>query len=54
MIPARTVTGDAEWPQGPAGPSFEPPEGIEYHYALLGTVKANSIADKPKKFKPLT
>lgn len=54
IVAARTVTADVEWPQGPTGPSFEPPDGVDYHYAYLGTVKANSVADKPKKFKALT
>ncbi len=51
MIPARTVTGDVEWPQGPTGPLFEPPRGVRYHYALLATVKAGAVAMKAKKFK---
>jgi hypothetical protein len=52
MIPARTVTGDVEWPQGPNGPLFKPPRGVHYHYALLGSVKATgTVANQPKKFK---
>ncbi len=56
MIPARTVTGDVEWPQGPDGALYEPPRGVRYHYALLGTLKAGgtTVADKPKKFKAIS
>jgi hypothetical protein len=35
LIPARTATGDVEWP-GPVGqPEWRPPQGVEHHYAPL-------------------
>lgn len=38
LIPARTATGDVEWP-GPADdPDALPPLGIEHHYAPLGVL----------------
>ena len=53
MIPARTVTGDVEWPPEPGGSLFKPPRGVNYHYALLGTLKPPSVtvANQPKPFK---
>ncbi|OBC00024.1 hypothetical protein A5784_21030 [Mycobacterium sp. 852013-50091_SCH5140682] len=52
-IPARTVTGDVEWSQGANGPQPEPPRGVHYHYALLGTLKPPNVtvANQPKTFK---
>lgn len=50
-IPARTVTGDIEWPQGQDGPIFKPSDGMNYHYAALGFVTADgTITGRPKKF----
>ena len=38
LIPARTATGDVEWP-GPAdNPTPRPPNGVEHHYAPLALV----------------
>jgi len=38
LIPARTATGDVEWP-GPVGkPEAVPPHGIEHHYAPLAII----------------
>lgn len=38
LIPARTATGDVEWP-GPVGqPEAQPPHGIDHHYAPLAMV----------------
>ncbi|MCA1632196.1 MAG: DUF6519 domain-containing protein [Acidobacteria bacterium] len=38
-IPARTATGDVEWP-GPVGqPEARPPHGIEHHYAPLARIR---------------
>lgn len=42
LIPARTATGDVEWP-GPAGnPDALPPHGIEHHYAPLAVISVPS------------
>jgi hypothetical protein len=38
MIPARTVTGDVEWPGDVDQPEARPPHGIEHHYAPLAVV----------------
>ncbi|HEX2644985.1 MAG TPA: DUF6519 domain-containing protein [Thermoanaerobaculia bacterium] len=44
LIPARTATGDVEWPQEPgkpgetAQPQSLPPHGVEHRYAPLGIV----------------
>jgi hypothetical protein len=55
MIPARTVTGDVEWPQDANGPMALSPDGVTYHYAALALVKANGDTSFPRKtFKPLT
>jgi len=34
-IPARTLTGGIEWPQGKNGPLARPPQGIRHRYSLL-------------------
>jgi hypothetical protein len=42
LIPARTITGDVEWP-GPADdPEFLPPHGIVHNYAPLALVTRNA------------
>lgn len=43
MIPARTVTGNVEWPQTPDGPAFRPAAGVHYHYAALAFVKGTTV-----------
>jgi hypothetical protein len=35
VIPARTLTGGIEWPQGKNGPQARPPHGIRHAYSLL-------------------
>jgi hypothetical protein len=62
LIPARTATGDVEWPQETAGgnsPMAVPPHGIEHHYAPLSIITIDSVgtvADNPtnllRKFSP--
>lgn len=38
LIPARTATGDVEWP-GPVGsPTASPPHGVVHHYAPLAII----------------
>jgi Family of unknown function (DUF6519) len=38
LIPARTATGDVEWPGPPDNPTPMPPNGVEHHYAPLAIV----------------
>jgi hypothetical protein len=38
LIPARTATGDVEWPRFMGKPLALPPRGIEHHYAPLAIV----------------
>jgi hypothetical protein len=40
LIPARTATGDVEWPGGSESPEFQDPRGVVYHYAPLALVVA--------------
>ena len=40
LIPARTATGNIEWPEGTAGPHALPPHGVEHHYAPIAIIKA--------------
>jgi hypothetical protein len=40
MIPARTVTGDVEWPQDAKGPVSRAADGVAYYYAALAFVPA--------------
>ena len=40
LIPARTATGDVEWPQEAGGPKAMPPHGVEHHYAPLALIEA--------------
>jgi hypothetical protein len=35
LIPARTATGDVEWPGPVEDPEVVPPHGIQHHYAPL-------------------
>jgi hypothetical protein len=42
LIPARTATGDVEWP-GPVGnPTALPPHGVVHHYAPLAIVSVTN------------
>jgi len=38
LIPARTTTGDVEWPGQVGKPSAQPPHGVEHHYAPLSII----------------
>jgi hypothetical protein len=55
LIPARTLTGDVEWPRDASGtPLMQPPAGIEYHYAPLAYVRdAGDFVDLRQQFVPL-
>ncbi len=39
LIPARTATGDVEWPGDVGQPEARPPHGVEHHYAPLAIVE---------------
>jgi hypothetical protein len=55
MIPARTVTGDVEWPQDANGPVSRAADGVAYHYAALALVPVGGpAADRRKTFKAMT
>lgn len=42
LIPARTATGDVEWPGDAGDPQAQPPHGIDHHYAPLAIVSNGS------------
>ncbi|SDM16158.1 DUF6519 domain-containing protein [Allokutzneria albata] len=55
LIPARTLPGDAQWPQDPSGkgPAYVPAHGVTYHYAPLAFVpKSGDPLDLRMRFKP--
>ncbi|MFD0635991.1 DUF6519 domain-containing protein [Catenulispora yoronensis] len=53
-VPARVVTGDVQWPQGPDGPAPVAPDGVEYHYAPLAFVTGATVdSSLLKTFPPL-
>ena len=62
LIPARTATGDIEWPPFEipnANPIPQPPVGIRHHYCRLALLKATGgalalIGDCREAFPPLT
>ncbi len=59
LIPARTATGDVEWPKDDKGnPLARPPHGVEHHYAPLAIIgigggKITKYVDCRSKIKPL-
>lgn len=62
LIPARTITGDIEWPRDDTpskNPIPQPPVGIRHHYCRLAIIKVSGgvitiIEDCRKLFPPLT
>ena len=61
LIPARTVTGDIEWPRDESNNSLpQPPEGIVHHYCCLAVLKQDNskkwsiISDCRKLFPAVT
>jgi hypothetical protein len=59
LIPARSLRGEVQWPQGTNGPSFEPPHGIEHHYCPLALLDLTNgtwtvETDCRQLFPPLT
>lgn len=54
QIPARTVTGDVEWPSDDTGrPLILPPDGITVHTAPLAWVTQDGVTDCRLQFAPL-
>jgi Family of unknown function (DUF6519) len=56
LVPARSLTGDVEWPRDVSGrPLLEPPAGISYHYAPLAWVTDpfDRPTDLREQFTPL-
>lgn len=56
LIPARSLTGDLEWPRDAGGrPLLEPPDGITCHYAPLAWIwdPAERPTDLRQQFTPL-
>jgi len=45
LIPARTATGDVEWPGTVVNPDFLPPHGVEHHYAPLAIIKVDGTGN---------
>lgn len=60
LVPARTATGDVEWPRDSAStPLAQAPKGIVHHYCRLAIVQFDgqnwhSISDCRPSFPPLT
>jgi hypothetical protein len=55
LIPARTATGDVEWPQVVGGPAALPPMGVTYWCAPLAFVDSTSTSfDMRSVFKPIS
>ncbi|MCI5144451.1 MAG: hypothetical protein D3923_02745 [Candidatus Electrothrix sp. AR3] len=48
LIPARTATGDVEWPGTVDEPDALPPQGVEHHYAPLAIIKINNSGEVSK------
>ncbi|HKI06188.1 MAG TPA: DUF6519 domain-containing protein [Thermoanaerobaculia bacterium] len=58
LIPARTATGDVEWPGPPENPQALPPQGVEHRFAPLGvlldpTASTRDLRDLRSQFVPL-
>lgn len=55
LIPARTITGDVEWPGPPNNPYDRPAHGVVHHYAPLAilTRKLENDPFKPKDLRRL-
>lgn len=49
LIPARTATGDVEWPGEPDDPQAQPPDGIRHRYAPLALVEIDDDEVSVKK-----
>ncbi|HTG33540.1 MAG TPA: DUF6519 domain-containing protein [Thermoanaerobaculia bacterium] len=53
LIPARTATGDVEWPGTVKEPEAVPPHGVEHHFAPLALVTAGAtpVVDLRRSFE---
>ncbi|HJV48148.1 MAG TPA: DUF6519 domain-containing protein [Geothrix sp.] len=49
LIPARTATGDVEWPQTAGVPAALPPRGVEHQYAALARISVAAGVVSPAK-----
>jgi hypothetical protein len=47
LIPARTLTGDVEWPGTIEKPGTKPPDGVEHHYAPLALITVKNNKPEP-------
>ncbi len=45
LIPARTATGDVEWPGDVGKPEAMPPHGVEHHYAPLAIINVDGTGN---------
>lgn len=58
LIPARTVTGDIDWPKSGTDPVTKAPHGIKHHYCPLAIATKNGdnwdLTDCRNFFVPLT
>lgn len=55
LLPARTATGDVEWPGPVDNPRALPPQGVDHHYAPLARIKVtnggvDNVEDLRRKF----
>jgi hypothetical protein len=48
LIPARTATGDVEWPADENGPAARLPHGVPYRYAPLAFVSEGTVDVTPR------
>lgn len=56
LIPARTATGDVEWPGEVGMPEARPPHGVTHYYAPLALIKVAgevTVTDYRRQFGPL-
>jgi hypothetical protein len=55
LTPARTLTGDVEWPRDGQGRALlQAPDGIRYHYAPLAWIRSREdVQDLRHVFRPL-
>jgi hypothetical protein len=55
LIPARTATGDIEWPGTTDHPPAVPPHGIDHHYAPLAVVypEGDRVTDLRHSIAPI-
>ncbi|SHF10008.1 DUF6519 domain-containing protein [Streptoalloteichus hindustanus] len=55
LIPARTLTGEVEWPRDSRGrPLLQEPHGVHVHYAPLAWVQGpTQVVDLRRQFPPL-